>query len=200
MLWNRLEQIETAENVRYDSVFLLTAQATTTSSLRARRRTGLFWFWWQWTIVVLLCKLQKALKKFNVNVFMGNFLSSTKSFLPKRKKCLRTSKLIFRGQTFDRLGRKFPTTIISNILTQFPFSAGVAQGENVIPQSWTQIPNYSLVATKLHNAASMSLKCTVRFCPRKARVSAALRAVISYHLESHNIHSLSWSMSVIGVL
>lgn len=102
-------------------------------------------------------------------------------------------KLILKGQDCDRLGRKPPTTITSNISKDFPFSTGVREIlRGYFTKLRTQLPINSLTtANFFYSAASMTLKGNVRPGPSKAKISVALRAVISHHLRSHHIHSVS---------
>lgn len=115
---------------------------------------------------------------------MRNSLTSMTSSLPK-KKVWETSKLILRGQNTDRLGRKPPTTIMSNISRDFPFSTGVAEtlrGSNMISQSCAH--SFKLIPWPLQNFLQCNQYDTKRHCDMLSKKSRNICSTRSCHITS----------------
>lgn len=94
---------------------------------------------------------------------------------------------------------------MDNISGEFPFSTGVwaiLRASGVISQNCTK--SFQSIPWPQHNflqwASSMTPKSTVSPGPRKAKISVAVRAVISYHIGSHSIHSVMTHERLLSVV
>lgn len=161
----------------------------------AQLKAGL-WPSLRWGLFALLsCKPPLTLK-LRINSFHKEFADLSKKFPAregKKRKDLKTNKLILRGHNSDSLGRKSPTTIMNNFSEEFPSSAGeIFQCLYVIWQ--ISADSFQPSSRPLQTSRTWHSEALWHVFKEKQKYPA-WRAVIS-HLHGSGQIYLSWVMRV----